>query len=42
MRTVDVHINRLRTAMGMDKKVGTVIRTVRSAGYCLSIENEDA
>lgn len=37
VRTVDVHINRLRTAMNMDKKIGTVIRTIRSAGYCLSI-----
>jgi two-component system phosphate regulon response regulator PhoB len=41
VRTVDVHINRLRTSMGMDKKKGTVIRTVRSAGYCLAIEEGD-
>lgn len=41
VRTVDVHINRLRTAMNMDKKKGTVIRTVRSAGYCLTQEHAD-
>ncbi len=33
-RTVDVHINRLRKVLGLDKK-GTTIRTIRSAGYCL-------
>lgn len=41
VRTVDVHINRLRTAMKMDKKKGTVIRTVRSAGYCLTQEGAE-
>jgi len=33
-RTVDVHINRLRKALNIDKK-GAVIRTIRSSGYCL-------
>ncbi len=33
-RTIDVHINRLRKALKIEK-AGTVIKTVRSAGYCL-------
>jgi two-component system phosphate regulon response regulator PhoB len=33
-RTVDVHINRLRKALKIDKK-GAVIKTIRSSGYCL-------
>lgn len=33
-RTVDVHINRLRKALNLDG-TGTVIKTIRSAGYCI-------
>lgn len=33
-RTVDVHINRLRKALKVETR-GAVIRTIRSAGYCL-------
>lgn len=36
-RTIDVHINRLRAALKNDnEKEITLIKTVRSAGYCLS------
>lgn len=34
-RTVDVHINRLRNSLGTSK-TGTVIKTIREAGYCIS------
>lgn len=37
-RTVDVHINRLRKALGVEKR-GTVIETIRGAGY--SLKNPD-
>lgn len=33
-RTVDVHINRLRRALKVEKR-GTVIETIRGSGYCL-------
>jgi two-component system phosphate regulon response regulator PhoB len=36
-RTVDVHINRLRKSLNVDR--GFVIRTIRSAGYCLQSHN---
>jgi two-component system phosphate regulon response regulator PhoB len=36
-RTVDVHIGRLRKALGVSE-VGDPIRTVRSAGYSLDLE----
>jgi two-component system phosphate regulon response regulator PhoB len=35
LRTVDVHIRRLRKALDFDGKQPDVIRTVRSAGYAL-------
>jgi two-component system phosphate regulon response regulator PhoB len=39
-RTIDVHINRLRSALKNDNLMGTTetpsIKTVRSAGYCLN------
>lgn len=34
-RTVDVHINRLRNALNPDNKYPDIVKTVRSAGYCL-------
>jgi two-component system, OmpR family, phosphate regulon response regulator PhoB len=40
LRTVDVHIRRLRKALNYDEKQMDVIRTVRSAGY--AIEAPDA
>jgi len=36
-RTVDVHINRLRKSLNVNREV--VIRTIRSAGYCLQSHN---
>lgn len=36
-RTVDVHINRLRKSLGISK-TGTIIKTVREAGYCITDE----
>lgn len=39
-RTVDVHINRLRTALKGGDDEGTFIWTVRSAGYCLQKSQE--
>ncbi len=35
LRTVDVHIRRLRKALNFDDKQPDIIRTVRSAGYAL-------
>ena len=35
-RTIDVHINRLRSALKNDNKEDTMIKTIRSAGYCLT------
>ena len=37
VRTVDVHINRLRTALSEPGKSDLSIKTVRSAGYCLEL-----
>ena len=37
LRTVDVHIKRLRAALNLDKKPD-IIRTVRSAGYAIKID----
>ncbi len=37
IRTVDVHINRLRTALKNPNERLPFIKTVRSAGYCLSL-----
>jgi two-component system phosphate regulon response regulator PhoB len=34
-RTVDVHVNRLRKALSLQKDIGTTIKTVRAAGYCI-------
>jgi two-component system, OmpR family, phosphate regulon response regulator PhoB len=34
-RTIDVHINRLRVALKNDNEELPLIKTVRSAGYCL-------
>lgn len=40
MRTVDVHVNRLRSALKLphDPKSSHSIKTIRSAGYCLDHE----
>jgi two-component system, OmpR family, phosphate regulon response regulator PhoB len=37
VRTIDVHINRLRTALRQPHEHITAIKTVRAAGYCLEI-----
>ena len=34
-RTIDVHINRIRTLMKLDSDRYPLIKTIRSAGYCL-------
>jgi two-component system, OmpR family, phosphate regulon response regulator PhoB len=34
-RTIDVHINRIRTLMKLDMDRYPLIKTIRSAGYCL-------
>jgi two-component system phosphate regulon response regulator PhoB len=39
-RTVDVHVNRLRTMLKKDKRDLPMIKTVRSSGYCLNLPNE--
>ena len=38
LRTVDVHIRRLRKAINADGQYQDIIRTVRSAGYALDTE----
>lgn len=42
LRTVDVHIRRLRKALCLDKGLPDLIRTVRSAGYALEVPQEGA
>jgi len=37
LRTVDVHINRLRAALSEPGRIESTIKTVRSAGYCLEL-----
>lgn len=36
-RTIDVHINRLRSALREDEDEASLIRTIRSAGYSLNV-----
>ena len=36
-RTIDVHINRLRTALKLPHEHLPIIKTVRCAGYCLNL-----
>ncbi|MCT4635580.1 MAG: winged helix-turn-helix domain-containing protein [Rickettsiales bacterium] len=36
-RTIDVHINRLRSALKEDEDETSLIRTIRSAGYSLNV-----
>ena len=38
-RTIDVHINRLRVALGCNKSGDSYIRTVRGEGYSLHIDD---
>jgi two-component system phosphate regulon response regulator PhoB len=40
-RTIDVHINRLRTALKADNEELPFIKTIRSAGYCLGGPGND-
>lgn len=40
VRTIDVHINRLRTALKLPNEHVPLIKTVRSAGYCLSLSEK--
>lgn len=42
VRTVDVHIGRLRRALNIDEAVPDPIRTVRAAGYSLDTGNMEA
>lgn len=39
LRTVDVHINRLRKSLKLDG-TGAVVKTVRSSGYCIKFETD--
>lgn len=39
-RTVDVHINRLRKVLSCDGKYPNIVKTVRSAGYCLATSDD--
>ncbi|MES2214858.1 MAG: winged helix-turn-helix domain-containing protein [Pseudomonadota bacterium] len=39
-RTVDVHVNRIRSMIRESKKDLPFIKTVRSAGYCLNLPGE--
>lgn len=39
-RTIDVHINRLRTALKLPGDTMHVIKTIRAAGYCLHIDEK--
>jgi two-component system phosphate regulon response regulator PhoB len=41
IRTIDVHINRLRTALKNSNEDLPFIKTVRSAGYCLSLPGDN-
>jgi len=41
VRTIDVHINRLRTALKSSLDNAPFIKTVRSMGYCLSLPGID-
>jgi two-component system phosphate regulon response regulator PhoB len=36
-RTIDVHVNRLRTALKLPNEHVPVIKTIRAAGYCLHL-----
>lgn len=42
LRTVDVHIRRLRKALDFDGKQDDLVRTVRAAGYALEVTPADA
>lgn len=42
LRTVDVHIRRLRKALNLENKFDDIIRTVRAAGYALEAASPDA
>lgn len=39
-RTVDVHVNRLRSLLKLHKDEVHLIKTVRASGYCLSLPGE--
>jgi two-component system phosphate regulon response regulator PhoB len=40
-RTIDVHINRLRNSLQNPGEETSIIKTVRSAGYCLDFSMDD-
>ncbi|KJV55380.1 transcriptional regulatory, C terminal family protein [Orientia chuto str. Dubai] len=40
LRTVDVHVNRLRNVIKNNKFEPTLIKTVRASGYCLNLPGE--
>ena len=40
LRTVDVHVNRLRSLMKLEKNEIPFIKTVRASGYCLNLPGE--
>ncbi|MCP5373521.1 MAG: phosphate regulon transcriptional regulator PhoB [Hyphomicrobiales bacterium] len=42
LRTVDVHIRRLRKALNGDNAAPDLIRTVRGSGYAIDVENAKA
>ena len=37
LRTIDVHINRLRTALRLPHEHVPIIKTIRASGYCLNL-----
>jgi two-component system, OmpR family, phosphate regulon response regulator PhoB len=39
-RTVDVHVNRLRSLIKLENELIPFIKTVRAAGYCLNLPGE--
>ncbi len=41
LRTVDVHINRLRTLIKEENEKTAFIKTIRSAGYCLVLPGDN-
>jgi two-component system phosphate regulon response regulator PhoB len=40
LRTIDVHINRIRSFLKLDTDITSIIQTVRSKGYCLSLPGQ--
>lgn len=41
LRTIDVHVNRIRTLIKMSYDMIPIIKTVRSLGYCMNLPGEN-